>query len=194
MGMNNIWAKIIKGLGSSLGVTIIGGLITTLFGLQVEYTAYQGNQSNKETVIIDTIHVLHEEKIENQNASTIKTQREIRLVADEFAYKKHKWYIRLFGGMIILFPFFYFPLFEYYKQKKLELKIMFRHAYDNTIGETMAKKAWASYLQDYLITYLIFLALYYVVILLLSKYGDIQVCSYGTLIVERILNKFVGWF
>jgi len=192
--MNTIWTRILKGLGSSLGVTIIGGLITTLFGLQVEYSVYQGTQSTKETVTIDTIHVSHEKNIDTNTQIIKTTQREIKLVTDEFAYSKQKWYIRLLGGMIILFPFFYFPLSEYYEGRKLELKIMFRHAYDNIIGQTMAKKAWASYLQEYLTVFLIYLVFFYAMTFLLSKYGDIKVCSYGTLIIERILNKVVGWF
>lgn len=191
--MKTVLSKVVKGFGSSLGITIMGGIIAGLFGLQIEYSFYQNNEREPNRLVIVERKNITPEMI-NDNQVMIKDAREIKLVDDAFIFSYHKWYVRILGGVVLLFPFFYFPWSDHYKYKILGLKMEYRYAYDTVIGREMARNAWFSLFKEYLAYYFIYVAVYLTVAYFIGTILNIAVFNYSILTVERILNFLVGLF
>lgn len=191
--MEALLSKIAKGFSSSLGVTIIGGIITSLLGLQIEYSFYQNDKNEPSHKVIIEKQNITNEMVVNKRI-LINNTREIKLVSEEFIFLNHKWYIRMFGVVILLFPFFFFPWSDHYKQKALALKIQYRHAYDSIIGKEMARNAWFGLLREYISNYIIYILAYFTLIYFIGKTTNFKFLYYCVLLVERILNYIVGLF
>ncbi|HFA51804.1 MAG TPA: hypothetical protein ENJ95_22535 [Bacteroidetes bacterium] len=164
-----------KGITGFTLVTIVIGIITNLLTTQVE----------------EKFGVIPNEQGEIIIPSEIVDDREIVFIDFKFSLEKHKWYVRLGGIILLVFPWFFSPL-----------KMIFGKAIENSALEAgfkiailpgfMRQKALKNFENEWskilIPTYIVYLLTYFGIVIFLAIKEDLAIPKYCLLSAERIFN------
>ena len=171
-----------KGVAWAIIATIIIGIITNLLTSQVE---------NKFQVSIS-------DDLTKEEISKIEDDREIKLTDFEFGFKKHKWYVRLGGIILLIAPWFISIGNIIFKDEILESALKTRISLEiNPIGGLIKDKVVKDFKRQWYIIlipiYILTIAIFYSGIWFFGNIKDISMAKYSLLSAERIFNFLLSF-